>query len=238
MKAVMMKCAAAWAIRHRIRRKVKERVTMRLIASCLAITACFAGASAASAGTGTASGTATLNVVNQCTVTGGNISLGTFRTTDTMQTVANQIGYQDGTTFENVPGTKGIGTVSLGSVTCDTGTPYTIAMRGSGWASTVNIQMPTGVIELYLMVKKIGDYDVPDGNAFINGFGKQASPDLWGSYTDQTPLGTTANGASQQIMGSTIMWLQPTSSDGYIGADEQLGTAGVYTGSWVTTLNF
>lgn len=211
---------------------------MKLIASCVALAACFAGASAASAGTSTASGTATLNVVNQCTVTGANVSLGTYRTTDTMQAVADQIGYQDGTTYQFIAGSKGIGSVSLGSVTCDNGTPYTISMLSSGEAGSVHIQIPAGTIEMYMMVKKIGDYIVPDGDFYLNGFGKDASPDVLAYYPERSPLGTIANGAPQQIMGSTPAWLPPTTSGGYVGANELLGTAGVYTGSWVTTLNF
>lgn len=87
---------------------------MKFMASFLAITACLAGASAASAGTSAATGAATLNIVNQCTVTGANVSLGTFLTTDTVQAVANQNGYQDSTTYDFVPGTNGIGTVHMG----------------------------------------------------------------------------------------------------------------------------
>lgn len=211
---------------------------MKYMASCLALATCLAGASAASAGTSTATASATLNIVNQCSVTGTNVSLGTFKTTDTMQTVANQIGYQDGTTYQLVPGTNGIGTVSMGSVTCDNGTPYTISMRGNGWASSVDIALPGGLLELYLMVKKIGDYVVPDGDAYVNSLGKEASPEMLAIYSDQTPLGTTANGAPQQIMGNAIAWLPPTTTDGYVGADEQLGVAGTYSGAWVTTLNF
>lgn len=211
---------------------------MKFMASCLAMAASIAGASAASAGTSTASGTATLNIVNQCTITGANVSLGTYRTTDTFQTLANQTGYQDSTTYEIVPGTNGVGTVSLGSVTCDNGTPYTISMEGAGSFGSVDIQMPAGIIELFPMVSKIGDYNVPDGDAGFNGFGKWASPQMLPVYAEQSPLGTTANGTPQQIKGNVIPWVYPTHTDGYMGGDEQLGAVGVYTGSWVTTLNF
>lgn len=211
---------------------------MKLIASCLALTACLGVASAASAGTSTGTGAATMTVVNQCTVTGGNVSLGTFKTTDTVQTVATQTGYQDGTTYEFVPGSNGIGTVLLGSVTCDAGTPYIISMRGTGWQGGIDIQMPAGLLQVYTTVKKIGDYVVPDGYASMNGFGKEGSPDALEYYSEQSPLGTTANGAPQQIMGNIVPFLYPTHTDGFIGGDEQLGVAGTYSGSWVTTLNF
>lgn len=216
----------------------KASVVMKHIASCLAAAACLVGGSAALAGTSTATASATLNIVNQCTVTGANVSLGTFKTTDTLQTVANQTGYQDSATYDFVPGTNGIGTASLGSVTCDAGTPYTISMRGYGPLGSIEIQTPVGALQLYTTVKKIGDYIVPDGDTYLNGFGKEGSPDALAVYPEQSPLGTTANGAPQQIMGNIVPWLYPTHTDGYIGADEQLGVAGVYTGSWVTTLNF
>lgn len=211
---------------------------MKLMASCLALAVGFAGASAASAGTSAATGAATLNIVNQCTVTGTNVSLGTFRTTDTVQTVANQNGYQDSTTYDFVPGTNGIGTVHMGTVTCDDGVPYSISMQGTAWAGGMDLQMPAGNLLLFTTVKKIGDYIVPDGDTYLNGFGKEGSPEALPYYSEQSPLGTTANGAPQQIMGNIVAFLYPTHTDGYMGGDEQLGTAGVYTGSWVTTLNF
>lgn len=210
----------------------------KLSASILAAATCAVGALPAMAGTSSATASATFQVVNQCSITGSNVNLGTFRTTDTLQTVANKTGYQDGTTYELVAGTDGIGTVPLGSVTCDTDTPYTISMRSNGWSGSLTLNLPGGIIELYPMVKRIGSYEVPDGEPYFNGFGKWASPDILATYSERSPLGTTANGSAQPIMGNIIPWVYATHTGDYIGGDEQLGTAGVYSASWVTTLDF
>ncbi len=209
---------------------------MKIFSACLAVLAGFVSASAAIAGTDTATGTATMSVINQCTVTGANVSLGTFRTTDTLQTVVDQIGYQDGANFNVVVGTNGIGTVPLGSVTCDNGTPYTITMESNGWYGSVDIQLPAGILELYPTVKKIGDYVIVSANGYDLSHGLWPSPDNLRAYGLE--LGTVANGVPQQIMGTLIVWAPPTTAYGYIGRDEQLGTAGVYSGSWTTTLHF
>lgn len=211
---------------------------MKSLAYAMTVAACLAGASAASAGTGTATGTASMQIINQCTITGGNVSLGTYRTTDTLQTVANQLGYQDAATYDYVAGTNGIGTMLMGSVTCDAGTPYTIMMQGAGPGYGLEIQFPAGAILLYTTVKKVGDYVVPDGDPFLNGFGKESNPDTLSSYSDQSPVGTIANGAAQPIMGNIVLWRTAATNGGLLGADAQLGTAGVYTASWITTLNF
>lgn len=213
----------------------RNRVAMKMkwMGSCIAMAACLAGASAASAGTSSGTGTANMNVINQCTVTGANVHLGTFRITDTVKTVVDQIGYQDGDTYGFVVGANGVGTVPLGNVTCDNGTPYTITMDGNGVGGSVEIQLPAGILELYPMVKKVGDY-VISGYDDPYGIGaSQSNLDFHGAQ-----VGTVANGAPQQIMGNLIAWAQPTTSGGYIGTNEQLGTAGVYSGSWTTTLNF
>ena len=100
----------------------------------------------------------------------------------------------------------------------------------------MDIQLPAGILELYPMVKKIGDYVIVSSNGYDLPHGLSPSPDNIREYGLE--LGTVANGAPQQIMGTLIAWAPPTTTDGYIGRDEQLGTAGVYSGSWTTTLHF
>lgn len=211
---------------------------MKFMASCLAMAACLAGASAASAGTSTGTGTATFKVVTKCEISGTTVNLGTFRTTDTLQAVASKIGYQDGNTFELIAGTDGIGTVSMGSVTCDDGTPYTITMDSTGWSGSLDLGLPGGKTALFPMVKKIGNYVVPDGEPYFNGFGKWPSSENLPSYTDQSPVGTTGNGTAQPILGNVIIFAVPVNDGVYMGVNDQLGTAGVYSASWVSTLHF
>lgn len=212
---------------------------MKSIAYGLSLAACLAGASAASAGTGTATGTAAMNVVSQCTVTGANVSLGTFRTTDTIQNLADQTGYWDGDQDKRVVGTNGVGTISLGSVTCDNGTPYSVTMDGSGgWYGDVEFQMQGGKVMLFPFVKKIGDKVFTSGGAYYEPFGFWPSTENLQYYGDTQEVNAIATGAPQQIMGNVIPMTYSTTGGGYLGKDLPFGQAGVYTGSWTTTLNF
>lgn len=206
--------------------------------SAFMMVACLAGASAASAGTSTANGTATMSVINQCTITGANVSLGTFRTTDTLQTVANQTGYWDGDQDKHVVGTNGVGSVSLGSVTCDIGTPYSITMDSNGWYGGVEFQMQSGTVLLFPFVKKIGDKVFTGGSGYMDPFGIWPSTGNLQWYGGTQLVNAIATGAPQQIMGNVIPWVSATTEGGYLGTDLPLGQAGVYTGSWTTTLNF
>lgn len=214
----------------------RNRVAMKMkwMRSCIAMAACLAGASAASAGTSSGTGTANMNVINQCTVTGANVHLGGFRTTDTVNTVVGQIGYRDLAYRLYHVGTNGVGTVPLGSVTCDNGTPYTITMDGNGVDGSIEIQLPEGNLKLYPMVRTVGDLVVKRYDGLFGIGATQANLDR-----HNTQILQIADGAPQQIMGNLIGWDLPIINvDGVIGLEVPLSTPGVYSGSWTTTLNF
>lgn len=209
----------------------------KLMASIAALAACLGGSSAAMAGTATAASKATLTVVNQCSIAGANVNLGTYRSTDTLRVVGNQIGYQD-VDYNIRQGSTAIASVNLGSVNCSNGTIYTIAFLGNGPNDVITLDLANGQIYLHAMIKKIGEYVVPDGETYFNGFGKTANPNINQIYTNRDPLGTTANGQSQMIMGNVIASYLYAGKAPYIGVDQQLGSVGTYSAPWTSQINF
>lgn len=209
---------------------------MKVIAYCLSLAASLAGASAASAGTSTSTGTASMNVIAQCEVTGATVNLGAYKATDTVQNVAEQVGWFFYPGYGYTAGSSGIGTANLGTVTCSSGTPFTVTMAGTGFLDSVEIALPSGKIGMFPTIKKIGDTVLPSGGSWMGGLGKEAGPNS--EPVDGVLPGAIATGAAQPIMGNTTILYQNTASNGYAAADMQLGVSGQYSGTWVTTLNF
>lgn len=198
---------------------------------------CAAGAFALStaqpamAGTSSATGTVSFTVVNECSVAGSTVNLGTFLTTQTFQDIANANGYfdADDNWFE---GTRGTGSVNLGSVTCDSGAPYTAAIQGSGPAGAITMSIGGKTVYASIWIKSIGGQVQAD--ALVPDLGAYASDLSWdrpsgvGSGTPQTILGTVPLGfgyVKQQNGGTAEL-------------TDQLGTAATYADTLVYTLNF
>ena len=215
----------------------------KMMTCCAALVACFAGGTAAMAATATATSTATLRIGTgtECSVKGANLSLGTYKPTETYQTVGDFLGSLVAGEATLNRGVLAPGAMTMGSVTCQNGIPYFIEMKGSGPYAEIDVVLPSGRLNLVPMVKRIGAYTVPDGRPENNGFGKSAAPG-WATaveYTDRNPLGTTGNGEEQIIMGNLLAYLfdQPDSR-GYAARTAQLGAAGTYTVSWNTVVYF
>lgn len=211
----------------------------KVMMSCAALAACFASSSAAVAGTATAKATVSITVTDagrDCTITGAVVDLGTYRSTDTLGTVAGVLGYLDRVALTLHQGALGIGTVNLGTVTCPAGANYTVGMKSDTRADgATKLDVGNGAMAVIAMVKKIGEVSQQDGQARFNGLGR--SP-----YGNAGPLPTAiGTGKAQPIMGNTIVATAPGSgvdSAGYLQKDTQLGKAGVYTGGWVSSVNF
>lgn len=202
---------------------------MKIMASCLAMAACLAGASAASAGTSTVTRQATFTVASQCAITGATVNLGTYRSTDTVLTVGKQTGYIDEVTNSFVMGTNGAGTVPMGSVTCDSGTPYSVSIVGNGEFGDISLTVGNGKMYFYPMVSKVGTTTFTD-----TPFGYYTNP-RWNS--NQPAILSTGTGARQDILGNVIAWVG-TAGTGYLPGTSQLGAVGVYTSPMTYTLNF
>lgn len=199
-----------------------------LFAICTLIGAVIAMPSIAYAGTSSATGTASLRVVNQCTVSGGNINLGTFKASDTWSDVMAVHGSTDidGNYFA---GSAGDRSLTWGSVTCDAGVPYHVKMSGRADIGYSMVQFDVNGKKMYAwqMIKEIDGATVPD-TYYLIGAG------LWGS-DGANGVGT---GATQIIKGNLIF--DPTMSNAPDAAlaSDALTVAGSYVAGLDYVLTF
>lgn len=180
----------------------------------------------AQAGTATASGTASMNVTNQCSVTGGNVDLGTYKPSLTWSHVLEQnSGWNAYGTFWL--GSRGLEYANFGSVTCGNGVPYTLTIWGtSAGAKVIRLVVAGKTAYLAPFIKKVGATTAPD-----TGFAPGAGSAVYSANS----LSATGTGAQQVLLGSTLLDLSP--SLGLLGTD-QLSVSGTYTDTLTYTLNF
>lgn len=182
---------------------------------------------AAIAGTGSATGAATMSVVSQCSVSGANIHLGTYLSTNTWFTVGNATGIN----FNNgyTAGSQGQEYLNYGSVTCDAGTPYTLSIAGTGTSGTLKVTINAQVGAFQTAVKRIGGTVVTDSDAGFTGVG---------NIMTTRPLSATGTGTAQTVLGSVLL----TSSGAGFGSTNsltaQLNQKGVFTDTITYTLTF
>lgn len=203
----------------------------RFISRVACAAALLATPGLAHAGTSTATGSASMNVLNQCSVTGANVNLGTFTTNNTWADVAAQLGSMQNGNYN--AGSQGLEYANFGSVTCDVGTPYTVFIRGSSSEDSGNdiidglkFTLNGKKVNAWIYIKKIGGVTVAD-SGFFRGAGARAFD--WGATA-------TGTGSPQTIMGSAPF-------DFFLGTStaaltDKLATAGTYSDTLTYTLNF
>ena len=181
----------------------------------------------AHAGTSTATGTAVLNVINQCTVTGATVNLGTFTASNTWGQVGAQLGSFSGTTY--TAGSAGQEYLNFGSVTCDNGTPYTLSIKGTatGVAGAIRITHNGKTATFLPGIKRLAGNVVADSSATLPGTGAQV-----GTGT----LSGTGTGAAQALLGNVTLSFSATGTTAL--ATDSLGVAGTASDTLTYTLNF
>lgn len=180
----------------------------------------------AQAGTSTATGTVSMTVLNQCSVAGATVNLGTYSAGQTWGNISAALGSIDGM-YNFQPGSLGSEYLNYGSVTCDAGTPYTLSIRGSHTSGEILIPHNGKTGRLLVALKKIGGTTIAD----------TWTPGSGHVFSDDTVSGV-GTGSAQTLLGSAIMfnltnviWNAPSDSD-------TLGAAGVATDTLTYTLNF
>ena len=181
----------------------------------------------AHAGTATAQGRAVLNVINQCTVTGKNVNLGTYTASNTWGQVGAALGSYNGSTY--TPGSLGQEHLNFGTVTCDAGTPYTLSIKGGSSIVPGAISIAhNGKTATFLPgIKKLAGVAVADSSATYPGTGAQV-----GTGT----LAGTGSGVAQTLFGNVT--LSFTAAGTTALATDTLGVAGTATDTLTYTLNF
>lgn len=169
----------------------------------------------AHAGTATATGTATFQVVDQCSVTGATVNLGTYTTSQRIEDVAAELGDM-WTAY--TPGSRGQSYLTWGTVNCSNGTPYTLSIKGSSveapspggiqfaWTDAQNLEYRAN---FDIFVKSIGGVTVADSNGLAVGAGAKVNTDSasgTGTGADQTIVGSVAfnYGASMSLYSTKL----------------------------------
>lgn len=189
--------------------------------------ALFALPGIAQAGTATATGTATLTVINQCTVTGANVDLGTYMSGSTWSIVGTALGSYDGTTF--TASAQGAEYLDFGSVTCDAGAPYTLSIKGTATDTPGAIKLTQGgkVATFLPGIKSIGGVRVADASGTLVGTGAQ----VWAN-----PVSGTGTGSPQSLRGNVTLSFVATGTTAL--PTDTLGAAGTVSDTLTYTLNF
>lgn len=182
----------------------------------------------AHAGTSTATGTASLTVINQCTVNGATVNLGTFTASNTWANVADVLGRSD-SAANYTAGSSGQEYLNFGSITCDSGTPYTLTIKGTatGAAGAIKLTHNGKVVTFMPGIKKLGGATVADSNAVFAGAGNQ----VW-----QSGLAGVGSGAAQSLLGNVTLSFSATGTTAL--ATDTLGVAGSPTDTLTYTLSF
>lgn len=133
------------------------------------------------AGTATSTGTVTFDVVDQCTVTGATINLGTYNSSSTIADLAADLGdWQSSYT----PGIRGQAYLNCGTVNCSSAVLYTLSIKGTSvetlslggirfaWSDAQNNNY-SAVFDPY--VKSIGGVIVADNNVNAPGAGAKVN---------------------------------------------------------------
>jgi len=111
----------------------------KIVLAALSSAALFAGAGSAQAATTTASSGLTFTVGAACTLTAGVIDLGSYSLGDTVQTYVDRQGKGVSSAY-----TAGTDTAKqLASVTCPSGTAWTLAIEGTASANRVVVNDPS-----------------------------------------------------------------------------------------------
>ncbi|MFM2300698.1 MAG: hypothetical protein RLZZ84_434 [Pseudomonadota bacterium] len=186
----------------------------------------------AHAGTATATGSASFGVGSQCSVTGASVNLGSFLTTDTWGTVGAALG-QFSSTF--TAGSRGTEYLNFGSVTCDTGVPYTLGISGTAASPTfpsgtggINLTVNGKTMILVHSVKKLGANTIGDSNFALPGIGRQ--------LISGVTVSGTGTGAAQAVLGNAFLGASFSGTSALL--TDALTITGAYTDTLTYTLTF
>ncbi len=198
----------------------------KIALSALATAAALCLPAAAQAGTATDTKAASFTVAGQCSVSGATLDLGSYRTFNNWQDVANVLGY-----FSSVyiPGTKGSEYLNYGSVNCVPGTPWSLRIIGNnGGVSSDGVTYyfttasGTKFMRMSMWVKKVGNIVYPDVLPSHNGLG--------GSPQSNNRIVGTGTGVDQNIIGSVAL--------GFAGTGSVLATDKLVQGRYVDSLDY
>lgn len=200
-----------------------------IIKTAIAAAAIAALPGAAQAGTATDTKSASFTVASQCSVTGATVNLGSYTSNTTWAQVGASLGLRS-TGF--TAGSKGFEYLDYGSVTCDSGTPYTLTIKGTnatGNAGTAKMTLNGKTIRLEMGIKKLDGVTLPDSSAAWPGTGRQ----VWSS-----PVSGTGTGNPQVLLGNMTVYALAATDPTFAAVTDTLGAVGQYSDTLTYTLTF
>jgi len=190
--------------------------------------------STAYAGTNGGTGAATFTVTDRCQIKGATVFLGSYRSNETWNDMANSLGRHDYVYFPTLGstgsyitrGTKGAEYANWGSVTCSAGTYYSLTVSGPAKGRIQMTGHPTRNPSFMVYVRKVGDFVLQNNNDWEVGMGRAYGGDGLAVF-----IGT---GNEQAILGSAVFFndLNPT------GLTSQIGYTGMMSGPVEYELRF
>lgn len=185
-------------------------------------------AAAAQAGTSTATANVTMQVANQCMLSGATVYLGPYKSTENWAAVGAKHGSSSLGTY--TAGTAGGESLKFGTITCDAGLPWALMIKGTGNGTatgTIMLTLNGKFSIMYPAIRRVGTTTVPDGNSHYLGTGQQ----VW-----STPLYGTGAGTPQDLFGNVTLMFTGAGSTAY--ATTPLGAAGTGSDALTYTLSF
>lgn len=183
---------------------------------------------AAQAGTSIRTTNASFNVVNQCSISGATIDLGTYTTQQTWGDLAASIGHLDANSGVYTAGSRGNWLMKLGTITCQNNLFYGFTIHGSSNDPQANkaVELTIGgkTARLQLYVTKVGGDFAVDDNILGRGIGVGADPVPWIGY-----------GVPQDIEGSALLLTTATTT---AQLADKFAAAGTYADTLTYTLTF
>lgn len=194
----------------------------------LAAAAALCLPAAAQAGTSTAGSTASFNVVNQCSISGATVDLGTYTTQQTWGDLAASIGHLDVGGGVYTAGSRGNWLTKLGTITCENNLFYAFTIHGSSndpqASKAVELTVGGKTARLQLYVTKVGGDFAVDDNIPGRGIGVGADPIPWIGY-----------GEPQDIEGSAVLLTTATTT---AQLTDKFAATGTYADTLTYTLTF
>lgn len=196
--------------------------------SVVAAAAALCLPAAAQAGTSSTTSTASFNVVNQCSISGATVDLGTYTTQQTWGDLAASIGHLDVGGGVYTAGSRGNWLTKLGTITCQNNLFYAFTIHGSSndpqASKAVELSIGGKTARLQLYVTKVGGDFAVDDNIPGRGIGVGLDPVAWIGY-----------GVTQDIEGSALLL---TTAATTAQLTDKFGTAGTYADTLSYTLTF
>ncbi|MEN9683175.1 MAG: hypothetical protein RLZZ427_926 [Pseudomonadota bacterium] len=196
--------------------------------AAIAIAAAALPSAAWAAGSSSGSGGSALTVNSVCEVKGSTMDLGTYLTSQTWSNVGSELGiWISGLNLR--PGARGLEYLNYGSVTCSSGTNYTLTIVGTSTNApqAIKIVVNNKEMTMYQAIKKFDGAVLADSDPSLTNAGR---------ILKGRSLTGTGTSLPQVLLGSVI--LVPNADGTGAQPSDKLTTTGVFSDTLTYSLSF